>query len=184
MSATVGVTEDLVSQFVPFSCVIPFRGTAGANHIDICSLDFIRSLLPHYAAVTIDTGSLMVKVVGPTSQEKVTYCHVGLVPGGLSHWPSNSEELMRLPGHQTLIHSVFVPPTPTSLTFPVGVNSQLKPQPYYGSSLELVYAWHLLGSAASATALIVLSGTLRVSGVGFINPWAPVITPASTTIAE
>jgi len=83
---------------------------------------------------------------------------------------------MKLPGHQTLVHSVFVKPEAVPLFFPVGVNSQLKPQPYYGSSLELVYAWHLMGSSASATALIVLSGSLHVSGVGFINPWAPLVT--------
>lgn len=172
MSELLGDTSDLHTNRIPFSAVITTTGAASSGHVLLSALSGFSHLLPSRAAVKIVSDSLLCRVVGPASATKAVSCHVAVLPGNCSEWPSTPAEILTIGGSAFVQHSLFVAPSSAPLRFAPEVAHQLKPPPVYGQPPCVVYHSTITGGAATDTAYICVSGVIEVDGIGFVKSWS------------
>jgi hypothetical protein len=172
MSEIIGDTQHLHRNTVPFRVVHTLPGAGGSSQFLLFDHSTIVKLSSSYASVRIVEESLSVQIVAPPAADKAISVHVAAIPDKTDLGvPTTAAHILSIAGSAYLEASLYSGHTPTQLQFAIECAHQVKPSPVIGYPPKVCVAWTLQGGESSSVSHLVLSGTLSVDGVGFVQTW-------------
>lgn len=166
-----GAVDELHDNSVSFSATYKVTGASGTGSFLLTECQGFKQYMNHFANISIVGDSLTSFVKGPVDATIATTLDICVIPSSHTTQPANAAQIGTVQGNCSCQHSLLVGSQSAVLRFANGVTTQLKPEGVVGSLPRVCYNLKVNGGDAKSEAVIVVQGTLRASGIGFVQTW-------------
>jgi hypothetical protein len=170
MAQFAGDTADITRETIHFCCIHELKGDKGHGSFSIADNKGFQAIAACRGVVQIVDDSLTCQVIGPPAADKATAVHVAIVPT-LTSYPTKPSEVASIGGSAYCEHSIYAGSRTATIAFAAEAAHQIKPTPVVGRPPVVCFYFNIVGADTTTVALLKVSGTVRVTGTGFVKTW-------------